>query len=97
MFASLIDKESITEHRFIRYEALARYQDKGDRIRHRRIKLEEAVRIGKNFGSKIRITFETEKGTFQVETTVWAATDKYVTLKSGIVLPVSAITEVCEM
>lgn len=94
MFASLIEKESITDHRFIRYEAFARYQDKGDRIRQRRKKLEEAVRLGNNFKSKVRITFETEKGTCQVETTVWAATNNYVTLKSGIILPVSAITEI---
>ena len=43
---------------------------------------------------KIKLTFETTDGLKQVETTIWAVTEKNVVLKGGKFIPTKAITKV---
>ncbi|GAA4452316.1 hypothetical protein [Rurimicrobium arvi] len=56
--------------------------------------LDYAVRLGNEHKGKTAITFVTAEGTFQVETTVWSASDKGIQLKGGIHIPLSSITEI---
>ncbi|MCX6351859.1 MAG: hypothetical protein NTX03_08345 [Bacteroidetes bacterium] len=56
--------------------------------------LYRAMILGNLYHVKCRIVFETKKGLRDVETTVWAATDKFVSLKGGISIPVGCIHQV---
>ncbi len=56
--------------------------------------LEKAMIIGNSQQGKVKIVFESNHGKVAVETTVWAATDNYVSLKGGISIPMSSIHQV---
>lgn len=59
--------------------------------KHRNRMLYLAMILGNGYKSKVKITFESLDGPRQVETTVWATTEKNVMLKSGITIPVNSI------
>ena len=50
--------------------------------------------LGNNYHTKVKIIFECKQGIFQVETTVWTATEDFVLLKGGVYLPVMCIHDV---
>ncbi len=54
----------------------------------------DAQRLGNEFKSKTTIVFNSEDGPLRVETTVWSATDKYIQIKSGILIPLASIIHV---
>jgi hypothetical protein len=56
--------------------------------------LERATALGNVEHNKIKITFEDSEGLKQVETTIWATTDKRIILKGGVVIPIIRIHEV---
>jgi hypothetical protein len=56
--------------------------------------LENATKLGNMEHSKIKIVFEDSDAVKQVETTVWATTDKRVVLKGGIVIPINRIHQI---
>ena len=56
--------------------------------------LEYAVRLGNEHKGKTIITFNTTQGVYQVETTVWAVTEKRISLKAGIMIPLNAIIKI---
>jgi len=86
MIGTLIEKEDIINHKII-----AAPQDKSEELKS---KLSDAQRLGNEFKSKASIVFNTVDGPLRVETTVWSATDKYVQIKSGVLIPLSAIIQV---
>jgi hypothetical protein len=88
--AELIEKEQIRELKFVNHEVLG----SADAIVHRKNELERAALIGNAHQGKIKIIFETQQGLKEVETTVWSATEKYITLKGELTIPVNAIKEV---
>lgn len=48
--------------------------------------------LGNLLQSKVKITFETaDLQTYQVETTVWAVGDNFISLKGGIFIPIQSI------
>jgi hypothetical protein len=55
--------------------------------------LDYAVRLGNEHKGKTTITFATDNGPFQVETTIWSVTDKELSLKGGITIPLKSIVE----
>ena len=56
--------------------------------------LQRATQLSHSFYTKTKIIFETQDGTKEVVTTIWAATDKNIILKGGVTLPVCCIREV---
>lgn len=86
MIGTLIDKEDIVNHKIIAAEVDSTEELKG--------KLMDAQRLGNEFKSKTTIVFNSEDGPLRVETTVWSATDKYIQIKSGILIPLASIIHV---
>lgn len=61
-------------------------------IKHRRHEAERATSLGNNYQGKLDIYFRTADGsTKRVYTTVWATHEEYLTLKSGITMPLRAV------
>jgi hypothetical protein len=56
--------------------------------------LDYAVRLGNEHKGKTSISFETQEGSFQVETTVWSVTDTELSLKGGVHIPLISITDI---
>ncbi|EEI90315.1 hypothetical protein ACR78F_04460 [Sphingobacterium spiritivorum] len=54
-------------------------------------KLEGALRLGNAFKSKTTIVFQTEDGPKRIETTIWSVTDKYLQIKSGVLIPLKSV------
>ncbi|MCL6261027.1 hypothetical protein M3O96_18125 [Aquiflexum sp. TKW24L] len=83
-----IEKEKIDELRFSKKEVL---EDEKER-KIRNFELMRAQAIGNLLRSKSTITFEDANGkTFQINTTVWAVGDKFVSLKCNRHIPINAI------
>jgi hypothetical protein len=85
--ALLIEKEELKDVKFVHDEVLITTAD----IKHRHTEFERAATLGNAHHGKVKIIFGTEDGLKEVETTVWAATEKYATLKGDIIIPVHAI------
>lgn len=86
----IIPKEQISAHQLV--NGLAS-NDKNLFIRLKD-ELYRAMLMGNTTRSKVRIELNTINGPVAVETTVWASTDKHVTLKGGINIPFRYINEV---
>ena len=56
--------------------------------------LNQAMRLGNGYHTKVSIYFHDSEGTKRVETTIWAVGNKYVLLKGGIWIPIDRIQEV---
>lgn len=86
-----IEKEKINELRFSKKEVL---EDEMAR-RRRNFDLMRAQAIGNLLRSKSTIVFEDASGiTYQVNTTVWAVGDRFISLKCNTHIPINAILEV---
>ncbi|MFD2037260.1 hypothetical protein ACFSKL_20855 [Belliella marina] len=86
-----IEKEMIHTLKFNKNEVLTSEED----VKKRWSNLFRAQALGNLLQSKVQITFETaDQKTFQVNTTVWAVGQDFVTLKGGVHIPVNAILEV---
>ncbi len=86
-----IAKEEIAHVRFSKNEVLHNDALKQER----RFNLLKAERLGNAYHGKVFITFAQENGDLTtVNTTVWATCTDHIVLKSGITIPVSAISQV---
>ncbi len=88
--AIIVSKESISNLTFPTTEVLKLKEA----IASRMLDLERATALGNVEHNKIKITFEDSEGLKQVETTIWATTDKRIILKGGVVIPIIRIHEV---
>ena len=88
--AIVIPKESVNEYTFIKIEVLASSND----IKQRKIDLNRALILGNAYRRKVKIIFETTKGLCQVETTIWAVTEKSLILKGGKIIPIISVHRV---
>ena len=88
--AIIVSKESISNLTFPTTEVLKLKEA----IDSRMLDLERATALGNVEHNKIKITFEDSEGLKQVETTIWATTDKRIILKGGVVIPIIRIHEV---
>lgn len=82
-----IAKEKIKSLAFGKMDVLIDEQSKKIRTR----KLKRAELLGNTYKAKAKILFKSIDGIFRVETTVWATTESYVSLKGGILIPIHCI------
>ncbi len=86
-----VPKEIIGQTSFANKEVLSDWPE----VERRRRNLEKALSLGNLFRHKVTITYQLYNGIPQrVVTTVWAVTERYVTLKGGRLIPLHAIREV---
>ncbi len=57
-------------------------------------KLFDAMMLGNLDHHKVKIDFTTSEGIKEVETTIWATTDKFIMLKGGRYIPISSVLNV---
>ena len=88
--AMVIPKENVNNYSFVVKEVLATNND----IIQRKIDLNRALILGNAYRRKVKIIFETTKGLCQVETTIWAVTEKNIILKGGKLIPIPSIHKV---
>ena len=86
----IVSKESISNLIFPNTEVLKLKED----ITNRMLDLERATTLGNVEHNKIKVIFDDNEGLKQVETTIWATTDKRIILKGGVVIPIIRIHEV---
>jgi hypothetical protein len=87
---TIVQKEDIRGVKFADHEVLSNPDD----IKLRKADLERAMILGNGYKAKSKIVFETTDGLKQVETHIWATTEKFVTLKGGILIPIRCIHSV---
>lgn len=87
---TIIEKERITGLQFGNNEVL---EDK-QQINRRSRRLKRAEQLGNAYKAKAKIVFKSIEGLFKVETTVWATTEKFVSLKGGVLIPIHCIKNV---
>lgn len=83
----LVDKESIP---FLQFKGVV-LSDKNPELESQ---IDQAVRLGNAYHSKVSIVFLDDDGLKRVETTLWAKGEKFICLKGGIWLPISRIISV---
>lgn len=86
--SSTIAKEQLNLFRFSASDVLKGEWEKV----YRRFSLQRAEKLGNSFKGKVKIIFRThDNETKVVDTTIWSATDDYVSVKGGMTIPVRAI------
>jgi hypothetical protein len=91
METTLIEKELLGDISFPSTDVLSDPIE----IKERKAQLDRAALLGNAHQGKVRIYFKTKAGeTMVVHTTVWAASEKYITVKANRVIPISAILKV---
>lgn len=86
----VIPKEDIPNYHFVSYDVL----DNAEARAARKAELEKAMILGNSEHVKYKIFFTTTDGVKEVETTVWATTEDTITLKGGVVIPISCINKI---
>lgn len=86
----IVSKESIADMTFPSEDVL----NQTELIEARMKDLERATTLGNVEQNKNKIIFEDKEGVKQVETTIWATTDKRIVLKGGVVIPINRIHQV---
>ena len=85
--SNVIEKENIHQLAFGSSDVLL---DEQLKIQRRR-RLKRAEQLGNSYKTKSKILFKSLDGVFKVETTVWATTEKFVSLKGGAIIPIHCI------
>ena len=88
--SQIIEKEDISSLNFPSYSLNKTPEEK----RELRRKLRNAQILGNIHRNKIRIIFEDESNRKEVRTTVWAAGEKHIVLKGGVIIPIRRIVDV---
>ena len=86
----LVQKEEIKNLVFPA-ESIERTEEQTKELNSR---LQHAMTLGNLHQTKIKIIFKDSEGLKEVETTVWVASEKFISLKAGISIPVRRIVEV---
>ena len=86
-----LDKEVIPNLTFAKSDVILEPENQKKRMAD----LFRSQTLGNLLQTKVKITFETaDLQTYQVETTVWAVGDTFISLKGGIFLPIHSILRV---
>jgi hypothetical protein len=86
-----LEKEQISQLNFDKREVL----ENPDERKIRMADLHRAQTLGNLLQTKVKLIFETaDRQVYQVETTVWAVGQEFVSLKGGIYLPINSIIQV---
>lgn len=83
----LVEKETIQATQF-KDVVISSFNGELDR------QLEQAVRLGNAYHSKVGITYFDDAGMKKVVTTIWAKGEKFISLKGGVWIPISRIISV---
>lgn len=87
----LIEKEQIPGLNFSKEEVLATTEERNLRLNE----LFRSQTLGNLHQTKVRLTFSAEnEQLYQVYTTIWAVGNSFVSLKSGINIPIHSILKV---
>jgi hypothetical protein len=87
----LIEKEQIPNLNFSKKEVLATSEERTMRLNE----LFRSQTLGNLHQSKVKLTFEADnEQLYQVETTIWAVGNSFVSLKAGINIPIHCILKV---
>jgi hypothetical protein len=84
--ATKIEKENVVSLHFLASEI--------DQSKKWKKELDYAVRLGNEHKGKTTITFVSQEGIFQVETTIWSVTENELSLKGGVHIPLKSITDI---
>jgi hypothetical protein len=84
-----VEKDSIKGLKFIDKDVLDQ-----ESALERKANLEKAVMLGNAIKHKVRIFFKDQQSNKHVETTIWHADERYISLKGGITIPVRSIYKV---
>jgi hypothetical protein len=87
---TVVQKEDVANFSFPKTEVLQSAED----IRERARKIDRATTLGNIDHVKIKIIFEDNEAIKQVETTIWASTEKNIVLKKGVIIPVNRIHQI---
>lgn len=90
MNAVVLKKEMVPALTFPSQDVLIDFESK----RNRFFDLMRAMRLGNLFKHKVKLYFMDVLKKFCVETTIWHANTKHVTLKGGVIIPVNRILKV---
>ncbi len=86
-----IEKENISKLIFAKTDVLLEPEKQKRRLTY----LYRSQTLGNLLQTKVKITFETQdQQTYQVDTTVWAVGDDFVSLKGGVFIPIHSILQV---
>ena len=85
-----IQKEVVVNFHFHKDEVLHTLEE----VKLRKYMLERATTLGNAYHAKVRIDFETTDGTKEVDTTIWATTEKHILLKGGVTIPIHCILDI---
>lgn len=86
-----IEKENISKLIFAKNEVLL----EPEKQKRRLTDLYRSQTLGNLLHTKVKITFETQdQQIYQVDTTVWAVGDDFVSLKGGVFIPIHSILQV---
>jgi hypothetical protein len=89
--AQAIDKEQVKLLRFSTEDVLTDKQE----ILQRGIDLKRAEAVGASAKSNVKIFFKSYNGNrYKVEATIWAVTEKTVSLKGEIMIPICSIYKI---
>lgn len=90
METPIIKKENISTLSFPFSDVLSSIDEKHLRLE----KLKTAMILGNGFKHKVKIVFRDINLKQVVETTLWFVSEKHITLKSGVIMPVGCIEDV---
>lgn len=85
-----ISKEKIDGLKFPSTDVLATKEMREERKK----KLEKGMVLGNGHKHKVKIIFSDREGIKKVETTIWAAMEKNISIKGGIFIPVHRIHDI---
>ena len=86
-----IDKSQLHAINFRRADVLPNREERASRNRE----LRRSMSLGNLYKVPVRIQFENNrKERMETEATVWAVTEKNVSLKSGVTIPIHAIANI---
>lgn len=86
----IIKKEDIPGLSFSGIDVLDDIKDK----LQREIDLKRATTLSNMDKTKVKIYFRANQGMYKVHTTIWATTESNITLKGGVIIPISAVVRV---
>ncbi len=89
--AETIEKEDIPNLNFSKREVLTDPEERIKRLND----LFRSQSLGNLHQSKVKLTFEAaDHQVYQVDTTIWAVGNSFVSLKGGIIIPIHSIFKV---
>lgn len=87
----ILPKESIHQHMLTQNDVLQDIQSRAER----KFQIQKATALGNAYQHKVSIICQMADGQIgQIMTTIWQSDDKYISLKGGRTVPVTAILRI---